>query len=791
MTQIRDVLDALEGRGCNPVEAGPEQWKSKCPAHDDQAPSLSVRVVDGKIRIKCFAGCEDTTVFDALSLEYPWKAQGKGGEPGDKKGSSKKTPRPLPTGQHLTIYYYEDRKRQPLGAVVRTDKPGEKKDIRQYRYVKDDLYISEAIKAPRPLYQLHLVDTKPGSVVIVEGEKCAQAAAKAWEDRAVVTWPGGTEAWKHVDWNPLRGRDVVLVSDADTPGRKCMEGIAALLASMNCKVEVCLAPGESKDDIVEWLAAGTAVATIKRLKATFEPDPVEPTPDAIRANPHYRILGLIGDQVAIRLSVGRILTITRSRLCSPAELVSLAPERFWYALRGIESLSTIIARGIGDGLIREADRMGQLDVGNVLGRGAARLPNGKTAWHLGDRILQDGKDRGLEDVEGIWQAEPAIPVPKPATDAQVAAARDAILRYRWQTRQDGQRFLGWMAAAVAGGALDWRPHIILAAKASSGKSWLITQVLAPLLGPLLQNYDNVTPAALATDIAGAALPVIIDEAQPSGSNAQRLEQILELFRSASGGGIRAKSDGKGGVTRQSLRFSGMLSATVSPNFGAPDSSRISQVRLGPPVDDWLAVSKAIRSALEAADGIRARMIIDSGKIADNAREIAEEIQSEGSKDTRQSMVTAALTAGYWFWTNQEPDDMVGEFNNEPDVDDALDALMIILGIAIKRPGAPDTTLSYVLRKIEDTGTIAETYGIKYETGTLKINPTSKGLQAALARTAIGGSDLRQLLLQIDGTEYTKHPQRFGTYRYRAVSIPGHVLTANGIDLNYDDKKDDT
>lgn len=46
------------------------QWKAKCPAHEDKNPSLSVREVeDGRILIHCFAGCDVHNILASVNLE--------------------------------------------------------------------------------------------------------------------------------------------------------------------------------------------------------------------------------------------------------------------------------------------------------------------------------------------------------------------------------------------------------------------------------------------------------------------------------------------------------------------------------------------------------------------------------------------------------------------------------------------------------------------------------------------------------------------------------------------------
>ena len=43
----------------------------KCPAHDDRSPSLSISTGrDGRVLLKCFAGCSTESVLDALGLNW-------------------------------------------------------------------------------------------------------------------------------------------------------------------------------------------------------------------------------------------------------------------------------------------------------------------------------------------------------------------------------------------------------------------------------------------------------------------------------------------------------------------------------------------------------------------------------------------------------------------------------------------------------------------------------------------------------------------------------------------------
>jgi DNA primase len=55
-------------------------WMARCPVHDDRAPSLSISSgKDGKVLVRCHAGCEQRDVITALVDRGLWDATGKSG----------------------------------------------------------------------------------------------------------------------------------------------------------------------------------------------------------------------------------------------------------------------------------------------------------------------------------------------------------------------------------------------------------------------------------------------------------------------------------------------------------------------------------------------------------------------------------------------------------------------------------------------------------------------------------------------------------------------------------------
>ena len=63
------MANALLSRLDGVRQTGPNRWIAKCPAHDDRAPSLSIRELeDGRVLIHDFAGCCPADVLAAIGL---------------------------------------------------------------------------------------------------------------------------------------------------------------------------------------------------------------------------------------------------------------------------------------------------------------------------------------------------------------------------------------------------------------------------------------------------------------------------------------------------------------------------------------------------------------------------------------------------------------------------------------------------------------------------------------------------------------------------------------------------
>jgi hypothetical protein len=52
-------------------QAGVDRWSARCPAHEDEGPSLSIRELsDGRVLVHCFAMCPVEDVLGAVGLDF-------------------------------------------------------------------------------------------------------------------------------------------------------------------------------------------------------------------------------------------------------------------------------------------------------------------------------------------------------------------------------------------------------------------------------------------------------------------------------------------------------------------------------------------------------------------------------------------------------------------------------------------------------------------------------------------------------------------------------------------------
>jgi uncharacterized protein (DUF927 family) len=184
-------------------------------------------------------------------------------------------PAPLPLPETIsyrgrapdTLWQYRDETGALLFAVCRFDKPGGK-DVMPYCCGADG-WRWKAPPSPRPLYGLDRLAAHPdATVLLVEGEKAAEAAASLFPAMVPMTWQGGSNATGKAEWAALEGRSVILWPDHDKPGREAMAAVAAELGKIGAAAVATVAvPSDWPEawDLADPLPAGADQGSLAAL----------------------------------------------------------------------------------------------------------------------------------------------------------------------------------------------------------------------------------------------------------------------------------------------------------------------------------------------------------------------------------------------------------------------------------------------------------------------------------------------------------------------------------------------
>src|SRR5687768_574958 len=223
MPAVDRIIDALRDRDCHPKQSG-GNWSAKCPAHDDQNPSLSIRGIEGHTLLFCHAGCDTGDIMAALDL----------------------TMSDLFDEPRGATYLYND------GRIV-------------HRTPEKKFWQTGTTTGTATLYRLDRVVEAVAAkktIYIAEGEKDVHSLESI--GLVATTAPMGAGKWSKVDPTPLANATVTIIADADDPGRRHATEVKENLQHIGANVTIVtakvgkdasdhVAAGYGPDDIIPLL----------------------------------------------------------------------------------------------------------------------------------------------------------------------------------------------------------------------------------------------------------------------------------------------------------------------------------------------------------------------------------------------------------------------------------------------------------------------------------------------------------------------------------------------------------
>lgn len=565
-----------------------------CPFHNDTHGSL--KVTPSKQMFKCFACGESGDMFDFVtkfnSVDMPEAikiiknesiAIGKPTpivleKEANKWNYTSELPQSEPTFKHFKhgmptkTWAYHDENGSVISYVCRFDFKDGSKEVLPYSPITDGSVVKwgwKGLPAPKSLYNLHLIHKFPKkTIVIVEGEKSADAGNNATDSFIFVGWQGGAKGIRHSNFKPLQGRKVVLWPDNDTAGNEAMLDIAEILGK-SCSllkwVENSLElPNKWDCADKEWLPKEIDQHIRTNLSAVpvREVAPPLPTPTLSvekqnhQETEHYRLLGYSKDAESklayFFFSFGSktIVRLTPTSM-GKSNLIMLAPINYWESeFPGAKGMNL---DSVQNHLIQLSHKIGPFKAKYIRGRGAW-MDEGKLIVHTGEHVIIDGRMIPLSDYESKYVYEINEDVNfgymNPLTDIEGKYILDSFEFPVWERQVNSNLLAGWCVISPFCGVLDWRPHIWVTGPAGSSKSWIMENLVLRLCGEIgVQVQGRSTSAGITGILQSDARPIIYDEAD-AGSNKdkERLQSILQLARisSSKSGGTEAKGTQTGG-----------------------------------------------------------------------------------------------------------------------------------------------------------------------------------------------------------------------------------------------------
>lgn len=599
-----------------------------------------------------------------------------------------------------------------------------------------------------------------------------------------------------------------------------------------------LAPIEDRGPGADVEAHATKVDEEKpkrKRKRRDDGDGAIGNPDAIKKNGWFTILGHDRDYIYVIQHEQKMITRRGLAEWSENGFITLAPPDWWAQNFGTGGkFDKAIAV---NAIVRYAFERGYYDPNSVRGRGAW-LDEGRIVIHLGNRLVVDGEEMDVTEIDSNFVYEQGGKLRSPGDEAMSNADGKRIVEvakgFHWNRPASAILCAGWVALAPLCGALRWRPHIWLTGGAGSGKSTVLNFFLWPLLNGMdVYAQGNSTEAGIRQTLEKDAMPVLFEESEQNDERERlRMQAVLALIRQSSteSAAKTLKGSQSGEAMGFMIRSMFCLASIMVGMRHQADMERISVLALKPKrtaskdqaAKNWAEI-KAKVDDLSKDKGLPGRLVRRSIQLLPTTLENIE-IFARAAADKfgsqRDGDQYGALLAGAWslistkLATEEQARAMINrydwtEYSENTEQEESAKALQALLERQIRTPRGDVSVYELVARCAgregggawdgpkESADNYLRRHGmmIKWtaskdvESAALLVANNHTELERLMAGTPYG-TDLKGQLARIPGA-FKCEAQRFNGTLSRSVGLPlARVLDGEDIPFAGDDFGED-
>jgi hypothetical protein len=222
-------------------------------------------------------------------------------------------------------------------------------------------------------------------------------------------------------------------------------------------------------------------------------------------------------------------------------------------------------------------------VEKVRGRGCWQDRAGNLVLHSGTQLRFNGRVEPPGEIEGfVYPTRPALPTPWPEStvgaENPARLIRPMLASWLWaRPTVDPYLLLGWIGAALLGGALPWRPAVYITGDKATGKSTL-QALIKGLLGDYLIQAVDTTGAGIYQHIGNDSLAIAVDELEGE-TDTRKAKNVLKLARIAASGGLMLRGGDRHNPVEFRARSCFLFSSINTPPLEPQDLSRMAILRL--------------------------------------------------------------------------------------------------------------------------------------------------------------------------------------------------------------------